>query len=183
MIDRRLDRHLEDLPRGLTAPVRAWMQAHWPQIVAAPGSSGNHQTWPGGFLDHTLQLLALVDSLFPALATIHQPPADVTPGSAKAVLLFHDVEKPFKYTTGLPADWDKHAYLFETLRLDWGIAFSEAEKNALIYVHGEGDDYRKDARVMGPLAAICHGCDVLSARLWHDRGRPGERNTPLIVFG
>ena len=43
-----------------------------------------------------------------------------------------------------------------------------AQGGLLKYVHGEGDDYRKDRRVMSPLAALCHMADVGSARILFD---------------
>lgn len=171
-VDTRLYPHLDQLPRALGGPVYRWLDQHWPAISVAPGSGHNHQAWPGGFLDHTLQLLALVDQLYPAISRVHRLPGDVTPGAAKLVLLFHDVEKPFKYTAGLPEGWCKWSYLETHLPRDWGIAFSASEWNALRYVHGEGDEYAKTARVMGPLASFCHSCDVLSARALFDRGAP-----------
>ena len=44
----------------------------------------------------------------------------------------------------------------------------EEHKIALKYIHGEGDDYQKDKRVMTPLCAFCHCCDVISARIFFD---------------
>ena len=153
----------------------AWIEAHWPLIVRAPGSRHNHQAWDGGFLDHTLQLMACVDALLPALESVAPLPPVITRASAKLVLLFHDVEKVFRYAGVDPVSWDKDTYLTRHLREHWHIAFTEAELNALTYVHGEGDDYAKDRRVMNPLAAFCHTCDVTSARIWFDQGAPGDR--------
>ena len=169
----QLANQLMDLAEPRRAAVQAWFDAHWDAIASAPGSSSNHQTWPGGFLDHTLQLLQTAERLFATLPDIHPLPTGIDLDAAKTVLLFHDVEKPFKYTTGLPAGWDKQRYLTHDLAQHWGITFSSIEINALTYVHGEGDDYRKGVRVMNPLAAFVHSCDILSARVWFDRGAPG----------
>jgi predicted RNA-binding Zn-ribbon protein involved in translation (DUF1610 family) len=42
------------------------------------------------------------------------------------------------------------------------------------YVEGEFDDYSNQQRAMWPLAAFCHSCDVLSARLWPEYPRPND---------
>ena len=177
-LDPRLARQIDTLAAPRRARVRAWFDAHATEVAAAQGSGHNHQAWPGGFLDHTLQLLASVDLLLDTLPGVHPLPADVTADSAKTVLLFHDVEKVFKYGGGLLMDFGKTTYLFWHLPREWGITFTAAEVNALNYVHGEGDHYRKDRRVMGPLAAFVHSCDVLSARVWHDRGAPDSCTVP-----
>jgi len=40
------------------------------------------------------------------------------------------------------------------------------------YVEGVPDsEYTPGERTMGELAAFCHCCDIISARLWHDKGR------------
>lgn len=168
----QLANHLMDVGEPRRGRILTWIDVHWTAIASAPGSSGNHQTWPGGFLDHTLQLLDTANRLVAALPSVHPLPTNIDLNALKTVLLFHDVEKPFKYTTGLPQDWDKNRYLTHDLARDWGIAFSPDELNALTYVHGEGDDYRKNTRIMGPLAAFAHTCDILSARVWFDRGAP-----------
>ena len=51
------------------------------------------------------------------------------------------------------------------------LTLTKEHYNALKYVHGEGDDYRKDKRVAGPLAGFCHDCDYWSARGWFDEPR------------
>ena len=63
---------------------------------------------------------------------------------------------------------------------DFAIALTAQQHNALAYIHGEGETYRKDLRVAGELAAFCHCCDYLSARLWHDQPRRSGRLPDLI---
>ena len=61
--------------------------------------------------------------------------------------------------------------------------------DALKYVEGEMGDYSARRRVMNPLAAFCHLCDVASARIWFDFPKLGndepwdgaQRSVP--VFG
>ena len=54
----------------------------------------------------------------------------------------------------------------------YGIMLTPAQENALHYVEGVPDDeYTPNERMMGKLAAFCHSCDILSARLWYDKGQ------------
>jgi len=55
---------------------------------------------------------------------------------------------------------------------EYGIELSDDQKNALKYVEGIPDsEYKPGERIMGELAAFCHSCDILSARLWYDWGK------------
>lgn len=166
---------LEDYLKRLDAPIRDWHDKHIALFHRAKGSSHNHQAWPGGYYDHLLQCFCLAERLYSVLTT-HFTALPFTLESALKILYFHDVEKLFKYTTGLPAGWDKEKYLYHELADTYGICFSPEERNALTYIHGEGDDYRKDRRVMNEPAGFCHAVDVLSARVLHDvRCRPGRK--------
>jgi len=61
-----------------------------------------------------------------------------------------------------------------------GILLSDSQKNALRYVEGVPDsEYTPGERTMGELAAFCHCCDILSARLWYDWGKEGSWHRPL----
>jgi hypothetical protein len=57
---------------------------------------------------------------------------------------------------------------------EYKIVLTDDQSNALRYVEGEGNDYSNAKRVMGPLAAFCHLCDVTSARIWFDRLLAGD---------
>ena len=136
------------------------------KIYLAKGSSFNHQSWPGGYADHIADAFRICEVLCSHLPGIR--PVNINLDSALIVIYFHDLEKMWKYTDGTLVDKEEwyNKYLPER-----GITFTEEELNALRYTHGEGDDYRKDARVMNELAAICHAADNLSARLWFNAGR------------
>ncbi len=91
--------------------------------------------------------------------------------------------KPWKYEVApdgsmreVEALRDKTAQrLFREAKLqEYGIVLTPDQMNALTYVEGEGKDYSNRRRVMGPLAAFCHSCDTMSARIWHDR--PAEKD-------
>ncbi len=130
----------------------------------AAGSAHNHQAWPGGYLDHVAECLRIAEAQFAALSSIRPLPFSFA--AAAIVLYFHDVEKIFKYSRAA-TDIDKDDWYANVLP-GRGIVFSPEEANALAYIHGETDDHVKTARRMGRLAAFCHACDVLSARLCWD---------------
>jgi len=145
-------------------------QTHRPSIEAAWGSKAKHQAWPGGYLDHIGETFRIAQALYSGLHQLRSLPFALD--AAMIVLYFHDVEKIWKYTTGLPADFDKERFWFHTLATDYGIEFTAPEANALRYIHGEPASlHNPDTRVMEPLGAFCHSVDTLSARLWPEEGR------------
>ena len=135
---------------------------HQQLIESAKASSNNHQIWEGGYIDHILQCLYLVEKLYKDLNKLN--PLPFTQDSAMIVIYFHDIEKIFKYCKG--ENIDKNDYYNNILRKR-DIIFSAQELNALKYIHGEGDDYSGERRVMNELAAFCHVIDTISARIWH----------------
>jgi len=134
-----------------------------PLIEVSAGSAKKHQAWPGGYKDHIHQCFRLAFSLYERF----KPHWNFSLGSALLVLYFHDLEKIWKYTVGLPENFDKSFWYNDVLPNKYGIVFSSEELNALKYVHGEGDDY-SDERVMNELATLCHCADTLSARVFYD---------------
>lgn len=54
--------------------------------------------------------------------------------------------------------------------LHLGIKLSEDQWAALEYIESEREDYTSAMRRMNELGAFCHCCDIISARLWHDKG-------------
>ncbi len=144
-----------------------------PSMKKATGSSGNHQFWEGGYYDHISDCFFLAHRLWCAIA---RRPVPFDLHNALYVLYFHDIEKLWKYTDGWflnKDDHDKEKFYLEELPQQHDFWFEDMELNALKYIHGEGDDYRKDKRVMNELAGFCHSIDVLSARVWHN-SKPGE---------
>ena len=158
---------------------------HLEEILTAKGSSHNHQAWYGGYHDHVVQCLTIADDLWKGTAGYLECGV---PGYAPRlvknelmfkfenvalVLYFHDIEKIFKYG-GRRSIYDekvltnKDIWYYGILPEKYGIRFEHNELNALEYIHGEGNDYKKDERVMHPLAAFCHTVDVLSARVFHN---------------
>lgn len=141
------------------------------RFEAAPGSSAKHQAWPRGYLDHLEEAMWLAENLHREMSAARPLPFSL--GDAVLVLFLHDLEKPWKYLPPHLSFRDEHAEhsFVGDLVTRYGIELSDEHRNALRYIHGEGEDYLPGARVQGPLAAFCHVCDVLSARVWHDEPR------------
>lgn len=143
---------------------------------SAPGSSHNHQTWPGGYKDHVLDAMNIVGALYDTLNATRPLPFEKS--DALMVMYLHDLEKPFKFTidehgtlTDNPDIPDKAARAAKRNQLlaEYDIKLSAQQANAMKYVEGIRDeDYTPGARLMGELAALCHSTDVLSARMWYN---------------
>jgi hypothetical protein len=134
-------------------------------INKARGSSHNHQVWEGGYSDHIAECLKIAHNIFQSLQVIR--PLQFSLDSAVIVLYFHDIEKMYKYASGVVIDKDKYYNL--TLPAQ-GISFNDEETNALTYIHGEGAYYSSERRTMNSLAAFCHVVDTISSRIWFDHG-------------
>jgi len=132
----------------------------------AKGSSNNHQNWEGGYFDHVEEIFKYAIRLYETLTQDRD--LDFSLSDALLVLFLHDIEKPIKYSK-LSTQYNlTDNDLRKTLIDKFGFKLTEEHNLALKYIHGEGDDYRKDKRVMSPLCAFCHCCDVISARIFFD---------------
>lgn len=145
-------------------------------FVNAQGSSHNHQAWFGGYLDHVAEVMNIACQLFNTLSKLRRLPFQLH--EALEVLFLHDIEKPFveqlsaegKYTKA-----ERKVFRAEMI-VRYGVTLNPNQENALRYVEGVPDsDYTPGERTMGELASFCHCCDILSARLWHDKGE----NVPM----
>ena len=142
----------------------------------APGSSHNHQAWPGGYADHVTEIMNIGLRLYETLGSCR--PLPFTLSDVLLVLFLHDIEKPWRFEVagdgsirqneGMRTRAGKAAFR-EFKLLKYGIDLSPDQRNAFTYVEGEIDHYSSERRVMNPLAAFCHLCDVTSARIWFDR--------------
>lgn len=133
-------------------------------IKESKGSSYNHQNWKGGYKEHLNQCFKIALFLFEMNYKFKELPFKIE--SVFIVLYFHDMEKIWKYTIG--SEIDKQEWFNKILFENFEISFSEEEINALKYIHGEGEDYLKNKRVMNPLAAFCHMVDIASSRIFFD---------------
>ena len=149
-------------------------------FTETPGSSGNHQAWPGGYLDHITELMNIGSVLFHTLN--HLRPLPFNESDVLLVTFLHDLEKPFKYTYDAQGSLVKNPDLLEKqaseefkrgLLRTYGIELNAMQANALEFVEGIRDDkYRKDSRVMSELGAMCHMADLWSARGWYNHPQP-----------
>ncbi len=154
---------------------RRLLSAHRRLFETVRGSTHNHQAWPGGYVDHVTEVMNVAVVLYPALA--ERRPLPFSLSDALLVLYLHDIEKPWKYEPDHDGGFREIAELRdkgaqkafrETKLAEYGIVLTDDQRNALTYVEGESKDYSNKRRVMNPLAAFCHLCDVTSARIWFD---------------
>lgn len=162
----------------------------------AAGSGYNHQAWTGGYWDHITEAMNLWLLLYNALESTGrlpqlEPHERFTVSDGLLVLFWHDIEKPWAYayqngqviadeqgrlqkSGRFPDKASRKVFAEEKLR-EYGVQLTPALRNAFTYVEGIRDaDYSPTDRVMQPLAALCHACDMLSARMFH--AFPLERN-------
>jgi hypothetical protein len=149
---------------------------HREALTVGFGSSHNHQAWKGGYLDHVIETMNVACQIYRTLNNLRKLPFHLH--EALEVMFLHDIEKPFKAGDRLlykgnilPAVKDNRKTLRAWIIKDYEIVLTPQQENALRYVEGVPDgEYTPGERTMGELAAFCHTCDILSARLWHDKG-------------
>ncbi len=146
---------------------------HYYRMRDAHGSTHNHQNWKGGYFDHIIEVMNRAVILYRNNPRVF--PFSLS--SALLVLFLHDIEKPWKYEPGPDGELkvrdefntEEKSHDFRNRMInEFEIVLTDDEENALKYVHGEGNDYSSKQRVMGPLAAFCHICDVWVARIDYD---------------
>ncbi len=132
----------------------------------APGSLTKHQAWPGGYINHLEEAMNIGLGMFEMMNTFRK--LDFTLSDALLILFLHDLEKPFRYIEPkqeMNTEKEKKNFV-QTIIDQYSIVLSDNHKNALQYIHGEGDDYSRTENVQKPLAAFVHLCDATSARIW-----------------
>ena len=143
---------------------------------AARGSTHNHQTWVGGWYDHTLECVNYAYYLYKFDESFGRP-LPFSLSDAILIMFLHDLEKPWRIEVlgdgsvrNRPGLDTKEAFkqFREDKLQEYGIALTPYQLNGLTYVEGEIADYSSKRRVMNELAAFCHKVDVWSARAWYD---------------
>ncbi len=147
------------------------------------GSTHNHQNWPGGYIDHVQEIMNI--TVFQYQAMHRRRPLPFSLSDLLLVVYLHDVEKPWKYDLGqdgqleykssMKTKVDHQRFRMSKLK-EYGIVFTSEQENGMKYAEGELGDYSNLRRVMGPLAAVAHICDVTSSRVWYNH--PREVNDP-----
>lgn len=152
------------------------------RFIKAKGSEHNHQVWEGGYLDHVVDTMNTARLLYQAMNDKRQLP--FTLSDALVALFLHDLEKPFgerveATTRGTVGRKEAKSTVRSQLFSELGInsLLSDQQINAIWYTEGEGVNYSNRVRVMIPLAAFCHMCDVTSARIWFDYPRANQEDS------
>lgn len=130
----------------------------------AKGSSNNHQYWEGGYFDHIKETFSYANKLYFLLNQDRE--VNFSLSDAILVLFLHDLEKPIKYSPLKEEYLNDDNEVKNQLINKFNIKLTLEHLLALKYIHGEGEDYRKDRRVMNELGAFCHCCDIISARIF-----------------
>lgn len=171
---------IEELISFINEPQRGVCQQilseHRALFERTRGSTHNHQTWDGGYIDHITDGMNYAYHLYDFDASFGRP-LPFSKSDALLVFFLHDLEKPWRIevladgTVRNRAGLDtKQAFKdFREQRLrEYGLELTPAQHNGLTYVEGEMGDYSSQRRVMNELAAFCHKVDVWSARGWYD---------------
>lgn len=154
------------------------------KMQAARGSTLNHQAWPGGYLDHVCEIMNIAISLYVMMNARRPLPFSLS--DALLVLFLHDLEKPWAFIE-VNGEWQRDPFFcskensqeFRMNKLaEYGVYLPKELERAVFFVEGEITEYSSQYRVMSPLAAFCHMCDVASARIWFDC--PKEQNDPWV---
>ena len=138
------------------------------RFKSAPGSLRKHQAWKGGYIQHIEETMNLGQMIYKEMNEFRKLTfsfADVI-----LVLFLHDLEKPFRYVPTkkeFKTDIEKHEFI-QSLIKKYKIKLTANHKNALTYIHGEGDSFSRTKRIQKPLAAFVHCLDTMSARIWFD---------------
>lgn len=160
---------------------RRILSDHRPLFEKTPGSTHNHHTWPGGYVDHVTECMNYARHQY-ALDSAFARGMPFSLSDTLLILFLHDLEKPWRIfvdacgrvanKSGLDT---KEAYKkFREKKLkEYGLTLTPYQQNGLTYVEGEGKDYSSKRRVMNELAAFCHKVDVWSARQAYDSPRDG----------
>jgi hypothetical protein len=140
------------------------------------GSTYNHQTWDGGYIDHVTDGMNYARYLY-ALDEALGRPMSFSLSDVLLIFFLHDLEKPWRILVAENGEVSNKKGLdtkeaFKKFREDklseYGLVLSPMQQNGLTYVEGEGKDYLSTRRVMNELAAFCHKVDVWSARQCYD---------------
>lgn len=142
----------------------------------ARGSTHNHQTWEGGYIDHITDGMNYTRHLY-AFDEAFGRPMPFSLSDALLVFFLHDLEKPWRILVNAQGQASNRDGLatkeeFKKFREDklaeYGLRLSPYQFNGFTYIEGEYKDYSSTHRVMNELAAFCHKVDNWCARGWYD---------------
>lgn len=157
-------------------PCERILADHRTLFERARGSTHNHQTWDGGYIDHITDGMNYARHLYALDAALGRP-MPFSLSDALLIFYLHDLEKPWRILVqesgeamNRPGLDTKPAFkMFREVKLiEYGLVLTAEQRNGLTYVEGEMGDYSSTQRVMNELAAFCHKVDVWSARQCYD---------------
>lgn len=169
---------LEELIDLIESPLKTHIfniyQSNKQSFLLHAGSQHNHQAWEGGYIDHIIETMNIARLLYQVMTDKRK--LDFKLSDALVVLFLHDIEKsaPARVLTQMSSGYArpkaKDTIRYQLLH-EIGIweHLTPEHKSAIDHVEGEKDSYVNEKRVMSPLAAFCHMCDIASARIWYDR--------------
>jgi hypothetical protein len=152
------------------------LDEHRPLFEKARGSTHNHQTWDGGYIDHVTDGMNFGRHLYPFMASFGRP-LPFSLSDALLVFFLHDLEKPWRIFVDAAGEASNREELstkeeFKAFReaklVEYGISLTPEQLNGLTYVEGEYKHYSSLRRVMNEFAAFCHIMDNWCARGWYD---------------
>ncbi len=171
-----IDQNVEVIDEPYRSICKRILADHRPLFEIARGSTHNHQTWIGGYIDHVNDGMNYLRHLYVFDSSFGRPLA-FSMADAMLIFFIHDLEKPWKIQVDeqgnvtnredLTTKEDFRRFRDEMLA-SYGLDLTPALQNALRYIEGEGSDYTSNGRTMNELAAFCHKVDVHCARVWHD---------------
>ena len=141
----------------------------------ARGSTHNHQTWEGGYIDHVTDGMNYTRHLY-AFDKAFGRSMPFSLSDALIIFFLHDLEKPWRILVDKQGGASNRKGLatkeeFKKFREDklaeYGLKLTPYLLNAFTYVEGELKDYSSKHRVMNELAAFCHKVDNWCARGWY----------------
>lgn len=142
----------------------------------AQGSVHNHQAWIGGYIDHVSEVMNIARLIYPIMNDRRKLPFTIS--DVLIVLFLHDIEKtqPDRIQSYVDKNMNRpqakdrvrFQMFHEKEYSDIYNLLTNSQKNAIDYVEGEKEEYHNSNRTMKPLAAFCHICDIISARIWFD---------------
>jgi len=171
-----LDSLVELIDEPYRGSCRKLLEDHRLLFEQTRGSTHNHQTWDGGYIDHVTDGMNFARHLY-AFIKSFQRELPFSESDALLVFFLHDLEKPWRILVNERGEIENRQGLatkeeFQAFReaklVEYGIVLTPALTNALTYVEGEYKDYSSKRRVMNELAAFCHMVDTWSARGWYD---------------
>lgn len=181
-----MNRSVESLLEMIDAENRTQAEKLWSDLrrylPKAVGSTKSHHAWENGYRHHVQEVMNIAVLMYDLLDQRRKLSFDLS--SALLVLFLHDCEKPFRHATHEQLEhfpWvkskpQKSDKWFQKLLIEeYEFAITDEQWNGLRYVEGEHGDYIEGVRTQLPLAAFCHICDTVSARIWFDYPLENER--------